>query len=112
MRDKTIIRFYRYISLYVLVGCALNFHITSISVQACKCKMCFALKIYTYVSYPPSPCTVPDHWVAKNAINQCFTFLKPQACPVVNFSSDFDIFFLLGVGCLSQGEGGTFDRKE
>ena len=30
---------------------------------------------------------------------------------VVNFSSDFDIV-LLGVGCLSQGEGGTYDRKE
>ena len=110
-RDKTSIRFYRYISLYVLVGCVLNFHITSIFVQACECKTCFALKIYTYVSYPPSPCTVPDHWVAKNAINRFFAFSEPRACPCCQFF--FGLWhFLLGVGCLSQGKGGTFDRKK
>ena len=38
-------------------------------------------------------------------------FLDHKRAPVVNFfSSDFDIV-LLGVGCLSQGKGGTFDRR-
>ena len=38
-------------------------------------------------------------------------FRDHERAPVVNFSSDFDIV-LLGVGCLSQGEGGTFDGKK